>query len=169
MGNEDVILDSPRALAQDDTKSVCFISLVNLEEEAALRNQPLTERRNGKLFAVEPPVFLNLYLLFAFNFKPYATSLTRLGACIETFQKQRYFDAATQGGAAAIAFPTGLERLSFELVNMNFEALNHLWGILGGAHFPSVVYRVRLVRIEAADAARDQAEIVSIRLDLVTR
>jgi hypothetical protein len=54
------------------------------------------------------------------------------------------------------------------MVNMNFEALNNLWGIHGGSHFPSVVYKVRLVRIAAAQAVAEP-EISTIRLDSVVR
>ncbi len=143
-----------------------YISLINVEEEAALRNLPHVERRAGLSVRIEPPVFLNLYLLFAFDFAPYATSLVRLGDTIEMFQQQRWFGPETQTGPGAIPFPPGLERLVFELVNMNFEALNNLWGILGGAYFPSVVYKVRLVKVQA-DAPLPEPEIATIRLDTV--
>ena len=134
----------------------------------ALKNLPHTERRVGQLVRVEPPVFLNLYLLFAFEFQTYPTSLVHLGKTIELFQLHRWFGPETQSGPGAVAFPAGVERLTFEMVNMNFEALNNLWGILGGSHFPSVVYKVRLVRIAAAQDA-PEPEITTIRLDAVVR
>ena len=42
--------------------------------------------------------------------------------------------------------------------NLNFEQLNHLWGVLGGAYFPSVLYKVRLVKIRS-DADMPAPEI----------
>lgn len=165
VADDEVVLDAARTLIQDNTKRGCYISLVNLEEEAALKNLPTSERRLGQLKRVEPPVFLNLYLLFAFEFQTYPTSITHLGKLIEMFQAQRFFDAGTQSGPGAVVFPAGLERIVLEMVNMNFEALHNLWGILGGSHFPSVIYRVRLVKV-AADTATDAPEITTIRLDV---
>jgi len=34
----------------------------------------------------------------------------------------------------------------------NFEELNNLWGVLGGSCIPSVVYKMRLVKIQASTA-----------------
>ncbi len=163
--NVEVTLASARTLSDVGAPGVA-ISLVNLEEESALRNLPHTERRSGQLVKVEPPVFLNLYLLFSFDFTPYETALIRLGETIELFQKSRWFGPETQTGPGAVPFPPGVERLVFELQNMNFEALNNLWGILGGSYYPSVVYKVRLVKVQAADTAQTP-EITTIRLDTV--
>lgn len=165
LGNDQVIVASAKTLNQDGAQGVA-ISLVNLEEEAALRNLPHTDRRQGQTVRVEPPVHLNLYLLFAFDFAPYATALIRLSETIELFQEHRWFGPETQSGVGATPFPAGVERLVFELQNMNFEALNNLWGILGGSYFPSVVYKVRLVKIQA-DTAAETPEITTIRLDTV--
>ncbi len=165
VADDEVVVDAARTLIQENNKRGCYISLVNLEEEAALKNLPISERRQGVLQKIEPPVYLNLYLLFAFEFQTYAASLARLGKTIELFQAQRFFDASTQSGPGAVAFPAGLERMIFEMVNMNFEALHNLWGILGGSHFPSVVYKVRLLKVEA-DTAREAPEITTIRLEV---
>jgi hypothetical protein len=64
------------------------------------------------------------------------------------FQEKRVYTAGT--ASATNPFPAGLEKLIFELHNTNFEALNNLWGVMGGAYFPSVIYKVRMVRIQAA-------------------
>lgn len=155
VADDEVIIDAARTLVGESNKRGCYLSLVNLEEEAALRNLSHTERRQGQMRRVEPPVHLNLYLLIAFEFQTYPMSLVHLSKTIELFQRHRFFDATTQTGPGAVAFPAGAERLVFEMVNMNFEALNNLWGILGGSHFPSVVYKVRLIRIQARDDAAE--------------
>lgn len=165
--NSEVIINSARRLAEDNNPSGAYISLVNVQEETALRNTPHVERQLGQLKYIEPPVHLNLYLLFAFEFQTYATSLVHLSKTVELFQAKRWFSPATQAPAGN-AFPATLEKLVFEMVNMNFEELNNLWGVLGGAYFPSVVYKVRLVKVQAADVAA-APEITTIELDTLVR
>ena len=38
-------------------------------------------------------------------------------------------------------------QLHLEMFSLSFEQLNHLWGSLGGKQWPSVLYKVRLVKI----------------------
>jgi hypothetical protein len=158
----DVLIESARVLTQRNAAQGVSITLVNVEEEVSLRNEPATERVGGALLRREPPVALNLYLLFAFEFASYETSLTRLSEVIGLFQSQRVFTAASASGANPL--PAGLDRLIFEMHNMNFEALNNLWGVMGGAYHPSVVYRMRLLRIQA-DAGAASPEVTSLRVE----
>jgi len=166
--NAEVIINSARKLVEDTNPPGAYISLVNVQEETTLRNSPHTERQFGQLKYIEPPVHLNLYLLFAFEFLTYATSLVHLSKTVELFQTKRWFSPATQTLPGANSFPASLEKLVFEMVNMNFEELNNLWGVLGGAYFPSVVYKVRLVKLQAADVA-PAPEITTIQLDTLVR
>ncbi|MNN16384.1 hypothetical protein D3C81_1295200 [compost metagenome] len=52
------------------------------------------------------------------------------------------------------------------MVNMNFEELNNLWGVLGDAYFPSVVYKVRMVKVQL-DEIEDAPEVTTIVLNQV--
>lgn len=149
VSDEEVIINTLRTLSEDAAPSGVFISLVNVQEETALRNTPHVERRNGQLLQVEPAVYLNLYLLFAFKFLSYNTSLIHLSRTVELFQLKSWFSAETQTAPGAIDFPNALEKLLCEMVNMNFEELNNLWGVLGGSYFPSVVYKVRMVKVQS--------------------
>lgn len=166
VADDEVMINSARRLSEDANPPGAYICLVNVEEETALRNLPHVERRQGQLMRVEPPVHLNLCLLLAFEFTNYETSLVHLSKAVELFQLKRWFGPETQAGVGANAFPPELEKLLLEMVNMNFEALNNLWGILGGAYFPSVVYKLRLIKVQADLAARE-AEITTVRVDTV--
>ncbi|MFC5696185.1 DUF4255 domain-containing protein [Pseudomonas sp. GCM10022186] len=165
VADAEVIANSARKLVEEASALGAYISLINVEEESTLRNTPHTERRLGQSRYVEPPVYLNLYLLFAFNFQNYSTSLVHLSRTIELFQHRRWF---AQSGPGATPFPATLEKLVFEMVNMNFEELNNLWGVLGDAYFPSVVYKVRLVKVQL-DQAEPAPEITTIELDTVIK
>lgn len=158
----EVMIESARVLAGQNNSLGAYITLVNVEEEPTLRNLPITERVGNTTVAQEPSVNLNLYLLFSFEFQTYETSLLQLSNTIGLFQEKRVYSAANE--SASNPFPGGLEKLIFELHNMNFEALNNLWGVMGGAYFPSVIYKVRMVRIQTAPQQPAQ-EILNIDVD----
>lgn len=135
-------------LRENQTADGVRIALVNISEEPNLRNTPHVVRSpTGSVEYQEPAVYLNAWLLIAFEFSQYDTSLLRLSQTVELFQSKRFFDASNQ--RAANPFPDTLQRLVFEMHSADFEQLNHLWGILGGTYFPSVVYQMRVVKVQA--------------------
>lgn len=158
----EVILDNVHVLKESQNNTGVYISLVNVEEETTLRNSPHTIRENNQVRYKEPPIFLNLYLLFSFEFSDYPASLLRLSQTVELFQNKRAFSAENE--ASGNPFPSTLELLVFDLYNMSFEQLNHLWGIQGGAYFPSVLYKVRLVKVQR-DESVEGPEITTIQVD----
>ena len=62
------------------------LSLVNIEEEKRLKNTPPYKKQNGEVEFINPPVYVNLYLLFSANFDNYNNALIRLSRVIEFFQ-----------------------------------------------------------------------------------
>lgn len=162
--NVDISIASARKLAEQGNPAGIVISLISIQEETALKNTPNVRRTGPRTEYVEPPVYLNLYLLFAFDFAKYDTSLAHLAKTIELFQSRRWFSAENSSGANP--FPAELEKLSFEMVNLSFEESNNLWSVLGGTYLPSVVYKVRLVKVEAGDRI-EAPEITTIGLKLV--
>lgn len=163
--NVDVSIHSARKLAEQGNPAGIVISLINVQEETALRNTPNVRRTALRTEYVEPPLYINLYLLFAFDFAKYETSLAHLAKTIELFQLRRWFSA--ENSSAANPFPAGIEKLTFEMVNLGFEELNNLWSVLGGTYLPSAVYKVRLLRVESAEPAIAAPEITTVGLQLV--
>ncbi len=132
-----------------------IISLVNIEEESSLKNTRTVRAHSltGTLEYRNPPVSLNLYLLFSANFtNNYDKALRILSLVIEFFQGTRVFRTPAPGGIGALS--GGIAELSFNLYTMTFEQLNHLWGALGGKQLPSALYRVYLVQLEDAAAKK---------------
>ena len=164
--NVDVAIQSARKLTDPGNPAGIVISLINIQEETSLRNTSNVRRTPLGTEYIEPPVFVNLYLLFAFDFAKYDTALAHLSRTIEFFQARRWFSA--ENGTAQNPFPTELQKLTFEMVNLGFEEVNNLWSVLGGTYLPSVVYKVRLLRIQAADAVA-APEITTIGLELMRR
>jgi hypothetical protein len=157
----DVVAGDITALKDDANRQGLYLSLVNAELESTLRNNGHAIRQNNTVRYQEPPVFLNLYLLFAADFQDYGTGLLRLSQTIELFQSKPTFRA--DNASAANPFPATLEKIIFDFCNLDFEHLNHLWGILGGAYLPSVVYKVRLVKVQR-DVSMAAPEITTIQV-----
>ncbi len=147
---------------KDENLSGLIISLLNVQEESTLKNSPHVIRKANRLAYKEPPVYLNLYTLMAFEFEDYGTSLQRLEETVLYFQNKSWFSSENE--RADNPFPSGLKKLILDLQNLTFEQLNHIWSISGGSHCLSLLYRIRLVIIEPLDEI-DAPEIDTIKLE----
>ncbi|HFA49701.1 MAG TPA: DUF4255 domain-containing protein [Bacteroidetes bacterium] len=164
IGNTEAMLVALHNMKDDNNSPGVYISLVNIEEETALKNASHYIRQNNQVQYKEPPVFLNLYVLFAFEMADYAASLQALSSTIELFQGKRVYSPANENPGNP--FPANLEKLVFDFHNLNLEQLNHLWGIQGGAYFPCAMYKVRLVKVQR-DEQLAGPEISTITVDTV--
>lgn len=129
------------------------ISLVNIEEESTLKNSPALKRPFGNNAVYEnPPVYLNLYVLFTCNYSgvDYPLALRRLSFIIQFLQSKTSFAASASVSGGGIDLTVGgITSLKFtmELYTLTFEQINHLWGSLGGRQMPFAMYKLRLVAI----------------------
>lgn len=140
-----------------------IVSLVNLQEEKALKNQPArkvttanqTEYRN-------PPVILNLIVLFSVTSSNYQNALIYLSRIISFFQHKRTLTNQNTPIPSVTPQIEGMERfkLIMDLYSPSFEETNYLWGTLGGKQFPSVLYKMRLVELEREDAIKDTRGVI---------
>lgn len=124
------------------------LSLVNLEEEKALKNgKAFVNRDFAEVTYKNPPIHLNLFLLFVANYRNYETALKRLTQVLTFFQGKQKFTPNNSPGATLGPPPITEFSLVMDLLSLSFEEVNHLWGSLGGKQSPFVVYRGRLVTI----------------------
>ena len=132
-----------------DLERKVILSLVNIEEEAALKNAGPIYRNVKTLNYVNPPIYLNLYLLITAHYEKYEDALTRLSNVIQFFQGKNSFSLKNSPPNDMLLNPDTYEdiQLHLEMFSLSFEQLNHLWGSLGGKQWPSVLYKVRLVKI----------------------
>ncbi|NUQ23510.1 MAG: DUF4255 domain-containing protein [Saprospiraceae bacterium] len=197
--DDQIILGNIAALENDSggeatLRNRVVISLVNIEEESALKNGPHFIRNpiGSGIEYTQPPVHLNLYLLFCATLPDQATSddyersLNRLSLIIEFFQSKKSFTVQNSPQSSFATDDPGVTdeatleikqlvreelRLLPELYTLTFEQINHLWGSLGGKQVPFVMYKVRLVKIQgriSSDAPLIE-EIQERREDLATR
>lgn len=115
---QDIIADNLHILHNDTNKEGLFLSLVNIEEEGTMKNRPHHVRINNQLHRKEPPIVLNLYVLFAFRQSTYEKSITTLSELITFFQENKWFTA--EDIMQTTQFDPPVDKLIFELYNMNF-------------------------------------------------
>lgn len=151
------LLETPSGTSLSDS---IIITLVNIEEESALKNQPALKRPfSGSATYENPPVFLNLYILFTCNYSGdrYQLALRRLSYIIRFLQGKNSFSTLSSiaGGSIDLSQP-GISDLKFtmELYTLTFEQINHLWGSLGGRQVPFAMYKMRLAAISENAVAR---------------
>ena len=138
-----------------------IITLVNVEEESTLKNQPALRRPfAGTAIYENPPTYLNLYILFTCNYTgvDYPLALRRLSFIIQFLQSKNSFSASSSVTGGSIDFTQpGISDLRFtmELYTLTFEQINHLWGSLGGRQMPFAMYKLRLVAISEQAILRE--------------
>lgn len=145
------------------------ITLVNIEEESALKNQSPQKRPFIKSAVYQnPPIFLNLYILFTCNFSGdhYQLALRRLSYIIQFIQSKNSFSTSSSVAASTLDLSQlGVSDLEFtlELYTLTFEQINHLWGSLGGRQVPFVMFKMRLVAITDRSTIREVPLIEEIK------
>ncbi|AXT61562.1 DUF4255 domain-containing protein [Aquimarina sp. AD10] len=159
--NKDIILHNISLMegeSQGELSNKIVITLVNTEEESTLKNGSHILRTLNGVKYVEPPVFLNLYILISATLgqetDAYELALQRLSLVIQFFQAKKSF-TIKNSPFSSIASDTNISqedkdevRLNVELYTLTFEQINHLWGSLGGKQVPFAMYKIRLVKID---------------------
>ena len=149
IGNIAKVQDSEGGGPRPDAVSAPgIVSLVNLEEERNTRSVNNYVKVNDRIEYKNPKVFLNLYCLFAINHSSYETSLQYLSLIIQFFQYRNVINQKNTPADNGLALDPKIEKLIFDMVSLNAEQINHLWAVLGGKYYPSVLYKVRMLTIE---------------------
>lgn len=141
------------------------LTLVNLEEEASLKNtSPYQRNAAGGFDLKNPPVFLNLYLLVTAHNALYETALKLLSRVVQCLQGKNQYTLANSPDASLTDTEPRLSqlRVTIDLCSLSFEKINQLWGTLGGRQLPFVVYKMRVVEEEAERQIGGGGAILSI-------
>jgi hypothetical protein len=130
------------------------IMVVGVDEERREGKRPYYTPTDDKQFLrLNPPVELDLYILFAAHNSSYETSLRDLSDVVSFFQANTIFDekkfpALNAGVADSIIKPWQLiQRLTFRLHTLSFEQQNNLWGMVGSKYLPNVVYKMNMLTV----------------------
>jgi Pvc16 N-terminal domain len=129
------------------------LTLVNIEEESTLKNSAALRRPfTSQAEYQNPPIFLNLYVLFTCNYSgdDYRLALRRLAHIIRFLQSRNSFSVSSAVTGDSFDFAdeeVSSLKFTLEMFTLSFEQINHLWGSLGGRQMPFVMYKLRLVSI----------------------
>jgi hypothetical protein len=130
------------------------LMLAGAEEERREGKRPYYQPTDDKQFyKLNPPIELDLCLLFAAHHATYETALRDLSNVAAFFQANPVFDQIKYPSLNAsvidpVAKPWQLiERLSFTLHNLGFEQMNNLWAMTGAKYLPSLVYKMKMLTV----------------------
>ncbi|SHJ77110.1 Protein of unknown function [Malonomonas rubra DSM 5091] len=136
------------------------LTLVNIEEERLVRDvTPHRINPDNSVSHLNPEIRLNLLVLFVAHFNDYKTSLQYISGLIRFFQRKTVFTPDNSP-----SMPDGIEKLVVDLHQLNFEQQNNLWAVLGAKYLPSVLYKVRAIKIQEGQAKDLQTPITSIKI-----
>jgi hypothetical protein len=126
------------------------LTLLNLQEEATLKNIPNHYYDNNKIVYRNSVINLNLFLLFSANRSTYSKSLKDISKIIEFFQGKKLFNQSNTIFDRNSTLMNDVDNFCFtvELYTPTFEELNYIWGTLGGRQLPSALYKVSMIQIE---------------------
>lgn len=138
-----------------ENKLAMFVT--NFQRDALPVGKRNAQTSMARLTEKRPPVHFNIYMMIAacHSGKRYAQGLKLLSAAVAFFQSTPVFDHHTSPG-----LDPGIDRLILDIENLDTQSLGTLWGVLGGTYLPSVLYRLRLVTVDAGAVV---AEVPVIR------
>ncbi len=147
-------LDSPGGTITLDAAAHITLLMIGVEEERREGKRPhYLQTSDSDFLKLNPPVELELSLLFGAHQTHYPTALRDISDVAAFFQSNPVFDAErfpalNASVTAPDLFPWRLiERLSFRLHNLSFEQQNNLWSMLGLKYMPCLVYKVNMITV----------------------
>lgn len=164
--NEEVKIDNV-AMAKElggsrDLDGYLVMTLVNLQEEGTLKNNQRSHINNNHVVYQHPAVPLNLFILFSALHQDYRTALKVLSRVVECFQAYKEISPTTIPSPPEVSPEV---KVFMDLYSLTFEQLNHLWGALGGKQVPFLLYRARLIALEAEKVQAEGDVITEIYIN----
>jgi hypothetical protein len=148
---------------KNDLQNKIILTLLKVEEENALKNAGFYSKKpSNQIEKHQPAIYLNLYLLVAVTKKDYREALQLLSDTVTFFQSKKVF-------TGHLTDSTDEENPSFritvELQDINFQEYFDMWSNLGSKQFPSVIYKLRLLRIFDSKAVEEVPHIKTVNVE----
>lgn len=153
------LVNQDGTLALEDDK--IGFTLVSVEEEKIMKAQRATVQVNGMTKFVNPEIKLNLFVLFSANFTDYSTALRNLSQVITFFQGKNVFDATTSP-----TLDPAIDALYLDYINETTEQQYELWTRMGAKYLPSVMYRIRMLTLQANNILEERPDVTTVNVEL---
>jgi hypothetical protein len=138
----------------ESIKDNLVLVVANIQKETTVSTyNSATPIRSDSFAIVSPPLYIDLFVLLYANFseQTYPEGLAIIGRAISFFQQNLWFTHSTLPG-----LDPAIDRLTFELTNLDLVELNLLFGMMGAHYLPSVYYKVRMFPFQSGAV---QAEV----------
>lgn len=118
------------------------VTLVNIEKETS---KTISQKNLGSFSSSSPPLHLNVYVLFSayFSGNNYPEALRFLSFIIAYFQNKPVFN---KGNTPSL--DNRIEKLIFDMEDVNPDTLSNMWSTLGAKYMPSVLYKMRMLTFD---------------------
>lgn len=154
-------LVDPEGKSYDGARNRLVMFLANVQKETTISTATGTVPAGDSQYAmVAPPLYVVLYVLFFANFydATYAEGLKILSLALSFFQQNPAFTPATLPG-----LPEGVDRLTFEMSNLDPMDLSFVMGNAGVKYLPSAFYKVRLLPFQAGAVWRQEPAVQGLQ------
>ncbi|MFD0913348.1 DUF4255 domain-containing protein [Methylophilus luteus] len=148
---------SPATGAESATQECLNLTLVNIQEDAALRISPVAPSHSGSAYQT-PPLPLNLHVLLTATHASYTQALLMLGRAMQFFHAQALFtevnvrrESLTQYAPAHALDRLREFKIAFDLYSPSLQETQQVWSSLGSPAVPAALYKLRLLTF-ATDA-----------------
>lgn len=154
----------------DDAVHITMM-MTGVEEERIEGKHPYyVPVENNQVARLNPPVTVDLNILFVANSQHYETALRDLSGVICFFQSYPVFDAAKYPALNVEASNPDKEpwqvvdKIAFRIMNLTLEQQNNLWSMLGPKYMPSIVYRMKMLTVFDTKAQQKAPVITELNL-----
>lgn len=121
------------------------ILVVNVEEERELRGaNPFYDERSQR---INPDIPLTISALFIARFNDYPTSWNYLTDIIRFFHSHPVLERANNQAQSSNNMPEGIESLRCEMISLNLQQQNEVWGALRITQHPALLYKIKLITL----------------------
>ena len=121
------------------------ILVINVEEERELRGaNPYYDERSQR---INPDIPLTISALFIARFNDYPTSWNYLTDIIRFFQSHPVLERADNQAQSSNNMPEGIESLRCEMISLNLQQQNEVWGALRITQHPALLYKIKLITL----------------------
>lgn len=139
------IVDETGAVPIENHNKI-ILSLVNIEHETVRQYAVAQQYVGDKHISQNLPYDFNLDVLVTSLFTNYNESLKFLSEAIYFFQAKHVFTHENSPG-----LDPRLQKLTFELIKINYSEMHNLWTALGSKYLPSVLFKVRMLSFQSGD------------------